>query len=123
LRRLAVTRVVVLLVDETSLQERLKVMAVSLAYRGRAIPPAWPMGQVAVIATLLQWGAAGIPPGCSGLVQADRGLGTSPTCCSPLQRGPYEEPWLSLINWHDDTALVLDDHRIAVAFRTELADS
>ena len=30
---------VVLLVDETSLQARLKVMAVSLAYRGRAIPP------------------------------------------------------------------------------------
>jgi len=33
--------VIVLLVDETSLQERLKVMAVSLAYRGRALPLAW----------------------------------------------------------------------------------
>jgi hypothetical protein len=41
LRRLADTRLVVLLADETSLQERLKVMAVSLAYRGRAIPLAW----------------------------------------------------------------------------------
>jgi hypothetical protein len=34
LRGLADARVVVLLVDETSLQEHLKVMAVSLAYRG-----------------------------------------------------------------------------------------
>jgi hypothetical protein len=51
-----------LLIDETSLQEHLKVMAVGLAYRGRAIPlvwwgyrpEAWPMGQVALILTLLQ---------------------------------------------------------------------
>jgi hypothetical protein len=33
--------VVVLLVDETSLQERLQVMAVSLASRYRAMPLAW----------------------------------------------------------------------------------
>jgi hypothetical protein len=86
LRRLADTRVVALLVDEPSLQERPKGMVVSLAYRGRAIPlawwgyrpTAWLTGQVALIATLLHWGAAGIPPGCRGLVQADGGWGTSP---------------------------------------------
>ena len=50
---------IVLLVDETSLNERLKVMAVSFAYRGRAIPLAWwcytqeqwPMRQVELITT------------------------------------------------------------------------
>ena len=55
-------RAVVLLVDATGLQERLKVMAVSLACRDRAIPlawwgyrpPAWLIGQVALIATLLR---------------------------------------------------------------------
>jgi hypothetical protein len=39
-----------------------------------------------------------------------------------LWRGPYKEPWLSLTNWHDDTVLVLDDYRIGVGFRAELAD-
>ena len=73
---------VVLLVDETSLQQRLKVMAVSLAYRGRAIPLAWwcypptqwPMGQVQLITTLLTWVAAGLADRRPVLVQADRGL-------------------------------------------------
>lgn len=77
---------VVLLVDETSLKDKLKVMAVSLAYRGRAIPLAWwcyhqnrwPMGQVRLITTLLKWVAKGIPPECRVLVQADRGIGNSP---------------------------------------------
>jgi hypothetical protein len=41
LHLLADTRVVVLLVDETSLQERLQVMAVNLAYRARGMPLGW----------------------------------------------------------------------------------
>lgn len=76
----------VLLVDETSLQDKLKVMVVSLAYRGRAIPLAWrcyhqehwPTGQVALIGELLQEVAKGVPPHCRVLVEADRGIGNSP---------------------------------------------
>lgn len=85
---------VVLLVDETSLQARLKVMAVSLAYRGRAIPLAWwcypqarwPMGQVELITTLLTWVATGIAKRRVVLVQADRGIGTSPELLRAIDR-------------------------------------
>lgn len=77
---------IVLLVDETSLQEHLKVMVVSVAYRGRALPlawwcyrqEAWPLGQVELIMTLLTQATQALPPDCRVLVQADRGLGTSP---------------------------------------------
>jgi hypothetical protein len=41
LGRLADTRMVVLLVDETRLQGRLQVMAVNLAYRARGMPLGW----------------------------------------------------------------------------------
>lgn len=76
----------VLLVDETSLQEHLKVMVVAVAYRGKALPLAWrcyrqeqwPMGQVELIRSLLEWVAAGVPAGKQVLVQADRGIGSSP---------------------------------------------
>jgi Transposase DDE domain len=98
LRSLGTPRLLVWWVDETSLQEHLKVMAVSLAYQGRAIPlawwsyrpEAWPMGQVALIGTLLDWVAAGLPAGCRVLVEADRGLGTSPELLRAIQaRGWY----------------------------------
>ena len=77
---------IVLLVDETSLHDRLKVMVVSLAYRGRALPLAWwyypqerwPKGQVELIVTLLRWVAEGIGHDREVLVQADRGIGNSP---------------------------------------------
>ena len=73
--------VLLLLVDETSLQDHLKAMVVSLAYRGKAIPLAWwcyrvlpsatechrqdqwPLGQVDLILTLLDWVAQGVPAG------------------------------------------------------------
>jgi len=79
-------KLVVLLVDETTLGEHLKVMAVSLAYHGRAIPLAWwcyhqehyPMRQLKLIDTLFDWVAAAIPLGCTVLVQTDRGLSNSP---------------------------------------------
>lgn len=85
---------VVLLVDETSLQARLKVMAVSLAYRGRAIPLAWwcyaptqwPLGQVELITTLLRWVATGIAKQRVVLVQADRGIGTSPALLRAIEQ-------------------------------------
>jgi Transposase DDE domain len=115
-RSLDTPRLLVLLVDETSLQERLKVMAVSLAYRGRALPLAWwsyrpeswPMGQVALIGTLLDWVAPGIPPGCRVLVQADRGIGTSPELLRAIQaRG-----WYFLVRVQRQVCLRLADGRI-----------
>ena len=86
LRRVHAPGPLVLLVDETSLQAYLKVMVVSLAYRGRALPlawwcyrnEAWPLGQVALITTLLRQIAPSVPSGCPVLVQADRGIGCSP---------------------------------------------
>jgi hypothetical protein len=76
----------ILLVDETKLANHLSMMMVGLAYRGRCIPlawccyhpQAWPMSQVDLIDHLLGWVAAGLPDGWIPLVQADRGIGTSP---------------------------------------------
>ena len=75
-----------LLVDETKLGQQLSVMVVGLAYRGCCIPlawwaylpKAWPDGQVALITRLLNWIAPSVPPGVTPIVQADRGIGTSP---------------------------------------------
>jgi hypothetical protein len=98
LGRLGPRAVVVLLVDETSLQEHLKVMVVSLAYRGRALPlawwcyrqEAWPMKQVDLILTLLAHVTAALPLRSQVLVQADRGIGTSPELLAAMAaRGWY----------------------------------
>jgi len=76
-----------LLVDETKLGNHLGVMLVGVAYRGRCIPLLWrcyrgkayPVeGQVKLIAGLLHQLAAQLPAGCVPLLQADRGIGTSP---------------------------------------------
>lgn len=92
------SRLVVLLVDETTLGEHLKVMAVSLAYRGRALPLAWwcyhqdhyPMRQTKLIDTLLGWVAAALPPRCQVLVETDRGLSSSPALLRRIRkRGWY----------------------------------
>ena len=86
-RVLAPSRRIVLLVDESSLQEHLKVMMVALAYRKRAIPLAWwcypqdqyPLAQVELIDRLLGVVAAALPAQkITVLVQADRGIGCSP---------------------------------------------
>lgn len=76
----------ILLVDETKLGAHLSAMVVGLAYRGCCIPlafwcyrpTAWPMKQVELVMTLLHWIAPGVPAGVIPLVQADRGIGTSP---------------------------------------------
>jgi hypothetical protein len=98
-RVFAVSGRVVLLVDETSLQEHLKVMVVALAYRKRAIPLAWwcypqnayPLSQVELIDRLLGQVAAAMPKkSIEVLVQADRGIGCSPELMSKVaQRGWY----------------------------------
>ena len=82
-----------LLVDETSLQEHLKVMVVALAYRGKAIPLAWrcyrqdewPAGQVQLITDLFRWVAEGVPEGKTVLVEADRGIGNSPQLLEAIE--------------------------------------
>jgi hypothetical protein len=89
---------IILLVDETKLGQHLSVMVVGVAYQGCCIPlawwcyapKAWPMGQVALIRTLLEWVAKGIPVGSIPLVQADRGIG-----CSPALVKVVEE-----LHWH-----------------------
>ena len=83
----------VLLVDETSLQEHLKVMVVALAYRGEAIPLAWrcyrqdewPAGQVELITDLFRWVGEGVPEGKTVLVEADRGIGNSPQLLEAME--------------------------------------
>jgi hypothetical protein len=112
--------IVVLLVDETSLQDKLKVMSVCLAYRGRAIPLAWwcyrpqrwPMAQVALIGQLLQQVAAGMPAGKTVLVQADRGIGCSPELLRRIQA----LGWYYLVRVQGQVRLRLEDGR-CVAFR------
>jgi hypothetical protein len=87
-------RPVVLLVDETTLNEYLKVMTVALAYRGRALPLAWwcypqnqyPLPQVELIDALLGQIAPALPPGVAVLVEADRGLGCSPDLIAAVER-------------------------------------
>jgi hypothetical protein len=77
---------VILLVDETKLGQHLSVMVVGLAYRGCCIPLAfwcypptqWPMEQVRLIEELLCWTAESIPDTCKPILEADRGIGTSP---------------------------------------------
>jgi hypothetical protein len=74
----------VLLVDETKLGNHLRVMVVGLAYRSSCIPLVFwayqkpPCSQVELIMTLLRWLEAVRPAQCQPLLQADRGLGTSP---------------------------------------------
>lgn len=79
----------VLLVDETKLGDRMAVMMVSLAYRGRAIPLMWrcypanssedypQQGQVLLIYGLLAHVISQLPAEARPLVQMDRGLAHS----------------------------------------------
>lgn len=77
---------VILLVDETKLGQHLSAMVIGLAYRGCCIPLAfwcyapqqWPLEQVRLIEEMLCWIAESIPDGCTPILEADRGIGTSP---------------------------------------------
>jgi DDE family transposase len=92
------TSPIVLLVDETKLADHLSIMVLALAYRKRAIPLAWrcyhqqnwPCTQVQLITSLLSQVAQAIPPGVVPLVQADRGIGTSPELIRAIEA----------IGWH-----------------------
>jgi hypothetical protein len=80
----------VLLVDETKLGLHLSVMMVGVAYRQRCIPLVWRCyhrhdGQVELIKALLQVIAEAVDFAYPPLVQADRGIGTSPALCRAVQ--------------------------------------
>src|SRR5262249_54779176 len=68
-------------------------MVVGLAYRGCCIPLVfwcyrptdWPMGQVHLIEELLCWLVEVIPDTCQPLLEADRGIGTSPALMRALE--------------------------------------
>ena len=93
IRALPRKKPVVLLVDETSLHDKLKAMVVSVAYEGRAVPVAmmtyhqtrWPMGQVEMITTMLRWVRDGAGKGRDLIVMADRGIGTSPNLLKAIE--------------------------------------
>jgi len=75
-----------LLVDESKLGEHLNLMMVGIAYRQRCVglvwrcyqPQAWPLGQVALIEDLLKRVQRALPEAVEVVVEADRGIGTSP---------------------------------------------
>ena len=106
----------VLLVDETKLANHLSMMMVGLAYRGRCIPlawrcypqDAWPMSQVELIDHLLGVVAAGLPMGWVPLVEADRGIGTSPE----LVRRIAARGWHFLFRVQSQTRFLSTDGQI-----------
>ena len=105
-----------LLVDETRLGERLGVMMVALAYQGRSIPLAWwcyeanhaaaypEVGQVGMIQQLLLWVRAGLPEAAQVTVQADRGIGCSPT----LAQFVAQQGWYFLFRVTGQTKIVTE---------------
>lgn len=83
---------IVLIVDETSLAEHVRVMALCLAYQGRAIPLCWesyPAGsdrcQLQIITTLFRRVQRVLPAGGIVLVEADRGIGCSPELLKAIE--------------------------------------
>lgn len=84
---------VVLVIDETSLRDHVRVLMIGLAYHKRCLPLAWmcsagkwQASQVERIETLLTALAAGLPADDIPLVLADRGIGTSPALMRLIQR-------------------------------------
>lgn len=108
---------VVLLVDITKLGERLDVVMVGLAYRERCIPLAWrclrggqkwPCRQNDLIMELLEMVCVALPEGVIPLIQADRGLGTSPD----LIRRITQHGWHYLFRIQNEVSIRMGDGRI-----------
>lgn len=106
----------VLLVDETKLSKHLSVMMVGVAYEQRCIPLVWRcyhqhQGQVALIKELLQLIAQAVSFTYPPLVQADRGIGTSPA----LIGGIKEIGWRYLFRVQNHTkVLTRQGHFVAL---------
>ncbi len=105
------SREYVILVDETKLGDHLNVMLVGLAYQGRCIPLAWVCyppdtpGQVKRIERLLKQVKGGIPAEGRVVVEADRGIGTSPE----LVRAVRRLGWHYLFRVQGQTKLITRD--------------
>ncbi len=103
----------ILLVDETKLGKHLSVMMIGLAYRGCCIPllwwayrpDKWPMGQVHLIEHLLCSLAQVVPDAVKPLIEADRGIGTSPD----LVRAIQALGWYYLLRVQGQTCFLLPD--------------
>lgn len=116
-------KTVVLVVDETKLKTVFGVMVVGLVYEGRCIPLAWRVyransradypaeGQAAMIMSLLEVVASGLPNGMAVRVLADRGIGTSAT----LMRGIMALGWRFLFRVTRQSKIILPDGQ-AVTF-------
>jgi hypothetical protein len=97
----------VLVVDETALGPHLRVMVIGLAYQSCCLPLVFwcyclmPLPQVHLITTLLDWVSAVLPAGCQPLLQADRGIGTSPE----LIRALTDRAWHYLFRVQNDVRL------------------
>lgn len=117
----------VLVVDETKLEERFGVMVVGMLYCGRCIPLAWRAyrandkaaypagGQVQMILGLLRAVQAGVPPHLPVCVLADRGIGTSPD----LMRGVMALGWRFLFRVTKQSKIVLPDGQ-SVTFHAQV---
>lgn len=87
---------IVLLVDETAIGDRFRVMLVGAAYKRRCIPLIWRCykansaadypreGQVKMIAAMFAQLKTVLPDNRAVLVLADRGIGTSPALCKAV---------------------------------------
>jgi Transposase DDE domain len=108
---------IVLVVDETKVEDRFGVMVVGVAHERRCLPLAWrvyrandsagypPEGQARMIIRLLKQVRAGIPPGRRVRVVADRGIGTSPL----LMRGIAALGWTFLFRVTKQSKIILPD--------------
>jgi hypothetical protein len=98
-QKLEMSEPLTVLVDETKLSDHLSIMMVGLAYQQRCLPlawrcyepKAWPEGQVDLITGLLQAVKATLPAGVEVVVEADRGLGTSPALVRSVT---------DILHWH-----------------------
>lgn len=91
------SRKIVLLVDETVIGDRLRVMLIGAAYKRRCIPLIWRCykansaahypreGQVKMITGMLAQLKTVLPDDRPALVLADRGIGNSPALCKAVE--------------------------------------
>jgi len=84
---------VVLVIDETTLRDHVRVLMIGLAYKKRCLPLAWmcsdgkwQASQVERIETLLTAIAVGLPSSYTPVILADRGIGTSPALMRLIQQ-------------------------------------
>jgi hypothetical protein len=104
-----------LLVDETRLGNHVRVMMVGLAYQQRCIPLIWRCyttypaeGQVQLIDGLLRRLAQAVRWEVPPLLQADRGLGTSPALIRAVER----LGWTYLFRVQNHTKIITRQQRV-----------